>query len=166
MLERIKTPEDLYNFELGAALSMERKNLNLLDNNAEEAHDPQLQQLMRHHQDETRQQIGNIEQAFGALGWDVDDSPCLPMEALEKEAQVKMKMTDESLVDAVIVSGSAETEHHEIAVYESLVKNARAMGRQDVASLLQQNLEQEQHTLQEVQGMADRVVARMPDRPV
>jgi ferritin-like metal-binding protein YciE len=166
MLERIKTPQDLYHFELGSALSMERKALNLLDDSAEEARDPALEQLLREHREETRQQVGRVEQAFSQMGWDVDDSPCLPMEALEKESQVKLKLTEEQLRDAVICSGAAETEHHEIAVYESLIAEARALGRDDVAATLQQNLRQEQHALQRVQDMSSRVVGQMPQRQV
>ena len=54
------------------------------------------------------------------------------------------------MIDAVILSGAAETEHHEIAVYEGLITEAQAMGKDDIVKLLQQNLEQEQHTLEEV----------------
>jgi ferritin-like metal-binding protein YciE len=54
------------------------------------------------------------------------------------------------VVDAVILSGAAETEHHEIAVYEGLITEAAAMGKQDIVQLLTQNLEQEEHTLEEV----------------
>jgi ferritin-like metal-binding protein YciE len=50
----------------------------------------------------------------------------------------------------VILAGCAETEHHEIAVYENLIVHANAMGHEDVAGLLQENLDQEQHTLGEV----------------
>jgi ferritin-like metal-binding protein YciE len=63
------------------------------------------------------------------------------------------KKTDKSLIDSVLLQGAVEVEHHEIAVYENLIVNARAMGREDVASLLAQNLEQEQHTLREVSGL-------------
>ena len=52
---------------------------------------------------------------------------------------------------------TAETEHHEIAVYEGLIINAWAMGRDDVVRLLEQNLEQEQHTLDEVKQSLERV---------
>jgi ferritin-like metal-binding protein YciE len=47
----------------------------------------------------------------------------------------------------VLHSGAAETEHHEIAVYEGLITHPEAMGKSDVAELLKQNLEQEQHAL-------------------
>ena len=48
------------------------------------------------------------------------------------------------------LAGCAETEHHEIAVYESLIVHATALGHEDVVALFQENLEQEQHTLGEV----------------
>lgn len=159
MFERLNTPEELYNYKLGAALKMEQTVLDMLDDNAEHAHDAELMQLFRHHQDETRQQISNLEQAFAAFGWEPDDSPCPTVEGLEKEAKMTVKKTDDALVDHVLVMGAAETEHHEIAVYEGLITEARAMGRDDVVALLQKNLEQEQHTLQEVQSAGARVAA-------
>src|SRR5438552_6928869 len=38
----------------------------------------------------------------------------------------------------------------EIAVYNGLIMKAEAMGEEDVANLLRENLEQEEHTLEEV----------------
>jgi ferritin-like metal-binding protein YciE len=157
MLGRIDNAQELYNFKLGSALTMENKTLDILDANIEEAQDESLKQLFRHHQDETRQQISNIEQAFGKLGWDVDDKPCPSMEALEQENKAEANLAAKKLKDAVVLGGASETEHHEIAMYENLITGARAMGRDDVASLLQQNMEQEQHTLQEVQNASQRV---------
>ena len=61
-----------------------------------------------------------------------------------------LKLAADELNDAVILAGCAETEHHEIAVYENLIVHADAMGHDDVVALLRENLEQEQHTLGEV----------------
>jgi ferritin-like metal-binding protein YciE len=61
-----------------------------------------------------------------------------------------LKLVDDQLKDDVILAGCAKTEHLEIAVYENLIVHANAMGHEDIASLLQENLEQEQHTLGEV----------------
>jgi ferritin-like metal-binding protein YciE len=150
MFERLDTPEELFNFKLGCALSMEHDVLESLQTLEDKAQRNELKQLFRHHQDETRQQISNIEQAFRAMGQEPDDKPAPSAEALEKEAKANIRRTDDRLVDAMILSGAAETEHHEIAVYEGLIAFAEARGAQDVAQLLRQNLEQEQHTLQEV----------------
>ncbi|WP_051324530.1 YciE/YciF ferroxidase family protein [Candidatus Solirubrobacter pratensis] len=163
MFERLNTPEEAFNYQLGAALKMEHTVLDkILADNMEEAQDAKLKELFRHHMDETRQQIDNLEQAFSAFGWEVDDSPCPAIEAIHKEGKTNVKKTDDSIVDSIIVSGAAETEHHEIAVYESLITNARAMGRDDVVSLLQQNLAQEQHTLEEVKRSAEQIAAALP----
>src|SRR5205823_10957242 len=121
------------------------------------AQQEQLKQQFRHHADETRQQIANLEQAFGALGEEPDDSPCPAIQGIDKEGKANIKKADDSVVDAVILSGAAETEHHEIAVYENLITHARAMGYEDVVRLLSENLEQEQHTLDEVKEATEKV---------
>jgi ferritin-like metal-binding protein YciE len=163
MFERLNTPEEAYNYKLGAALKMERTVLEkILDDSAEEARDPRVRQLFRHHADETREQISNLEKVFERFGWDVDESPCPAIEALHKEAKTNVKKTDDELVDSVILSGALEVEHHEIAVYEGLIINARAMGRDDVVPLLEENLEQERHTKQEAASALQSVAAAQP----
>ncbi len=163
MFERLNTPEEAYNFKLGAALKMEHTVLEkILADSIEESQDDSVTRLFRHHAEETRQQIRNLEQVFSAFGWDVDDSPCPAIEAIHKEAKSNVKKTDDAIVDSIILSGALETEHHEIAVYEALIVNARAMGREDVVSLLEQNLEQEQHTLHEAKSALEKVAAVSP----
>jgi ferritin-like metal-binding protein YciE len=75
------------------------------------------------------------------------DSPCLAIEGLAKEGKATIKKTGESIVDAVVLSAATESEHHEIAVYDTLICNAEARGASEVAALLSQNLEQEKHAL-------------------
>jgi ferritin-like metal-binding protein YciE len=160
MFERLDDLQEAYNYKLGAALKMEQTVLEkILDDSIDEVQDPAVRQLFRHHADETREQITNLEKVFGLFGWEVDESPCPAIEALHKEAKTNVKKTDESIVDAMILSSALETEHHEIAVYEGLIIKARAMGREDVCALLQQNLEQEQHTLEEATSALEKVAA-------
>lgn len=147
---RIRTPEDLFLSTLGSALKMENTVEKMLGELAEQANDDELKKQLRHHREETQQQIKNVNRAFEALGKEPDESPCLPIEGIEKEGKAKLRLADDSLEDAVILAGCAETEHHEIAVYENLIVHAEAMGHDDVAALLRENLEQEQHTLGEV----------------
>jgi hypothetical protein len=61
----------------------------------------------------------------------------------------------------VILSGAADTEHHEISVCEGLITKAEAMGHQDVVALLQENLEQEQHTLEEVKRASQQLAKEL-----
>jgi ferritin-like metal-binding protein YciE len=165
MFERLNTPQEAYNYKLGAALKMERTVLEMLEDNEKSAQDERVAHLFRHHRDETRQQIANLERAFAAFGWDVDDSPCPAIEGIQKEGKANAKKTDDAIVDSVLLMGGMETEHHEIAVYEGLIINARAMGREDVVRLLQQNLEQEEHTLSELKETLHKVATVSPKQP-
>jgi ferritin-like metal-binding protein YciE len=158
---KIETGRELFTYKLGAALTMEETVLGMLGQLEEAAQSQELKQQLRHHAEETRQQITNLEQAFSALGVEQDDKPCPAIEGIEKEGQQMIKMADEPLVDAVILGGAAATEHHEIAVYEGLITKAEAMGEQDVVALLQENLEQEQHTLEEVKTAAQKEAQRL-----
>ncbi|MHB8531382.1 MAG: YciE/YciF ferroxidase family protein [Solirubrobacteraceae bacterium] len=150
MFERLNTPEEIFSFKLGGALKMENTILEMLADLEEAAQREELKAALRSHAAETRRHVANIEAAFQLLGEEVEDSPCPAIEGLQAEGKATIKKTDDSVVDAVILAGAAETEHHEIAVYETLITNAEARGASDVAQLLQENLQSEQRTLQEV----------------
>jgi ferritin-like metal-binding protein YciE len=153
MFERLNNPEEALNFKLGAALKMEQTVLEMLEENIESSQAEKAKELFRHHHQETQGHVRNLEQAFQALDWEVDTSPCPAIEGIEKEGKANVKKTDDSLVDVVILQGAVETEHHEIGVYENLILNARALGRDDVADILGRNLEDERHTLEEVRDL-------------
>jgi ferritin-like metal-binding protein YciE len=152
MLERIKiaNADELFLANLASALRLENTVERMLGTLAEEAQSAELTQQLRHHREETQAQIRNVRQVFQALGKEPDESPCLPIEGIEKQGQALLKLADDSLKDDVILAGCAETEHLEIAIYENLIVHAGAMGHEDVVALLRENLEQEQHTLGEV----------------
>ena len=150
MFDKLNNSREVFGHQLGSAYQMEQDVLQMLGDLEGEAQRDELKQQFRHHADETRQQIDNIEQAFRALGEEPDDSPHLVTKALDKQAKADIKMADDSIVDTVILSGAEQTEHHEIAVYESLIAQAEQLGEPNVVTLLQQNLQVEQHTLEEV----------------
>jgi ferritin-like metal-binding protein YciE len=157
MFERLHTPEELFSFKLGSALKMENTVLEMLGELQSTTQREELRNLFAHHAEETKGQIANIERCFQLLGQDPDESPCPAIEGLEKEGKSTFKKTDDSIVDNAVLSGAAETEHHEIAVYQSLITNAEANGQSEIASLLHQNLSQEQHTLEEVSQASQRI---------
>ena len=157
MFERLNTPEEIFSFKLGAALKMETTILEMLADLEEAAQREELKAALREHAEETRQHVQNIERAFQALGEEVDDSPCPAIEGLQAEGKATIKKTDNSVVDAVILAGAAETEHHEIAVYNTLITNAEARGAEEVVQLLKQNLQSEQQTLQEIEQTSQRM---------
>jgi ferritin-like metal-binding protein YciE len=159
-MTKVHNPHELFTFKLGAALKMENTVLEMLGELTEEANAGELKQQLRHHAEETKGQIRNLEQAFKAIGAEAEEQPCPAIEGIEKEGQANLKKVEDELKDHVILAGCAETEHHEIAVYENLMIHADAMGHDDVVALLRENLEQEQHTLGEVMRAAVQMAQR------
>jgi ferritin-like metal-binding protein YciE len=143
----IETPHELFVHKLGAALTMEETILGMLENLQEEASDPTLQRNLQQHHRETQQHVANLQQIFRALGEEPETQSCPAIEGLEKEGKQMIKEVDESLVDAVILGGVIETEHHEIAVYDNLIITAEQMDDEDIVALLHENLEQEEAVL-------------------
>jgi ferritin-like metal-binding protein YciE len=144
----IESPRELFVHKLGAALKMEKTIHNTLPQLEKEANDGELKRNLAQHRRETEQQLRNLERVFEALGEDPTEQPCPTIEALEKEREQNLKQVADDLNDAVVLSGLIETEAHEIAVYDGLITQAEAMDEQDIVALLQENLEQEQATLQ------------------
>jgi ferritin-like metal-binding protein YciE len=147
---QLGNPKELFVHNLGATLTMETTVEKMLGKVVEKANSAELKKQLRHHREETQAQIRNLHQVFQSLGMEPQTSPCPAIEGIEKEGEANLKMADESLHDDVILAGCAETEHHEIAVYENLIIHANALGHEDIVPLFQENLEQEQHTLGEV----------------
>ena len=143
----IETPRELFVHKLGAALTMEETILDMLENLQQEASDPQLQRNLKQHYKETQQHVANLQQIFRALGEEPETQSCPAIDGLEKEGKQMIKEADDSLVNAVILGGVIETEHHEIAVYDGLIIKAEQMDDEDIVALLHENLEQEEATL-------------------
>jgi ferritin-like metal-binding protein YciE len=156
--ETIESPRELYVHKLGAALKMEKTILeDMLPELEEAANDSGLKQSLRQHRRETEGHVKNLMQVFRALGEQPDEQSCPAIEGLQKEGHSMLGQVDESLNDAVILSGVVETEAHEIAVYDGLITTAHAMGEEDIVALLQENLESEQQTLQKARKASEMV---------
>ena len=159
-MPQIDDARKLFVHQLGEALSMERTVLTMLKKNEQAAAEPTVKQLFAHHRDETEGQIRNLEQAFESLGEKATGHTCHGMEGMKKEAQDLVEKVAPELLDGALAGAATHVEHYEIATYEGLITKADAMGREEVVALLQENLEQEQHTLQEVSRAAQQLTQR------
>lgn len=144
---RVDNPKELFVHNLGATLTMENTIDGMLGTLIEQATGAELKQQLRDHREETQAQIRNLHGVFQALGKEPAEQPCPAIEGIQQQAAANLKLTAPELHDSVILAGCAETEHHEIAVYENLIVHAGALNHDDVVALLQENLEQEQHAL-------------------
>ena len=68
MFEHLNTPEEIFNFKLGSALSMEQKLVEVLEELEANARRDDIKQALRTHRDQTRQHVTNVEQCCKLLG--------------------------------------------------------------------------------------------------
>ena len=156
---KMSDPRDLFLHELGDVLYAEKTLVKALPKLQEEASDEELASGFADHLEETRQHVKNLEQAFEALGEPAKAEKCPGIEGIKKEHDdfVANESPTSEVLDAFLTGAGARTEHYEIAAYEGLVTMATAMGEDDVASLLNENLEQEKAALAKMQTIGKRL---------
>ncbi len=162
-MAQISDPKQLFEHELGMALGAERKVLATLKKLERSAQRDELKQQFHHHLEETEGQIENIEQAMQAIGAEGGHESDAAT-GIAAEGDKLLDKVDDELIDAVLLGAAAKTEHVEIAMYEGLITKAEAMGADDVVALLEENLEQEQHTLEEVKQASQRLSQELAAR--
>jgi ferritin-like metal-binding protein YciE len=156
-MAQISDPKTLFEHELGMALGAERKVLTTLRKLEKSAQRDELKQQFHHHLEETEGQIKNIEQALEGIGAKVGAHEADSANGIAAEGDKLVGKVDEELIDAVLLGAAAKTEHVEIAMYEGLITKAEAMGADDIVALLEENLEQEKHTLEEVKQASQKL---------
>jgi ferritin-like metal-binding protein YciE len=159
-------PRELFLHELGDVLYAERALVKTLPQLEREASDEELATGFGQHLEETRQHVENIEKAFEALGEKPKAEKCAGIEGLKKEHDdfVSQESPSAEVLDAFLVGAGARTEHYEIAAYEGLVTTAEAMGENEVAKLLTQNLEQENKTLEQLKKIGARLAGEAAEQ--
>ena len=156
---KISDPRHLLLHELGDVLYAEKTLVKALPKLQEEASDAELASGFADHLEETRQHVKNLEHAFEALGEPAKAEKCPGIEGIKKEHDdfVANESPTPEVLDAFLTGAGARTEHYEIAAYEGLVTMATAMGEDNVASLLNENLEQEKAALAKMQTIGKRL---------
>lgn len=151
----LATPHELFVLELADAMSAEQIILTMLPELAKEARHPEVKQAIQEHEQETRQQVKNLQQAFKQLGEDPEPTTCHAAEGLRKEhAALHDEQPTPEILEMANLAGAAKTEHYEIATYTALVQMARDLGEREVASLLKENLDQEKAMAKRVQALS------------
>jgi ferritin-like metal-binding protein YciE len=152
-------PRSLFLHELGDVLFAERTLVKALPKLRDEASDKELAQSFAEHLEQTKQHVKNVEKAFDALGKTAKAERCPAIEGIKKEHDefVESESPSPEILDSFLTGAGARAEHYEIAAYEGLITNARAMGEREVERLLSENLEQEKAALSKIQSIGKRL---------
>jgi ferritin-like metal-binding protein YciE len=155
----ITEPRQLFVNELQAMLYVEQKLASdVLPQLADEVSNSEFKEEIRHHLDETKQHVANVERVFELLGEEpkADKSHAVDGLVAQHDKVVKNIRTDE-LRDFFDAGAAAKTEHLEIAAYESLITAAETLGDDEIVSLLEENLDQEKDALKQAKKVSETI---------
>jgi ferritin-like metal-binding protein YciE len=160
--ETIDTPLALFVHELSDIRSAETIILTMLDEAIEAVSNAQLKAGLKAHRTQTQGHLDNVDQVFALIGESPEPIECKGAKGLHEEAQDAIKeQPAPAILDSMIASGAMKTEHYEIVSYEGLVDQAKSLGQNDAAKLLQANLKEEKETLKKLEELEPKLSTKV-----
>ena len=149
------TLDELFEHNLKDVYGAEQRLVESLDEMAGEATDREAKKLFQQHKKETQGQIKRLEKVFKTLGMKPEAQPCPGMEGLIKEKKSFSKeKPSEDILGFYNLHAAQKVERYEITSYEGLSEAAQHMGMDEAVDLLQQNLDEEERTLDLLKQLA------------
>lgn len=124
---------------------------------AKAATSQELKDAFTHHLEETKTHVERIEQVFEMLEEKPQAKKCEAMEGITKEGEsiIEDTETGTSTRDVGLILAGQKVEHYEIATYGGLIQLAKNLGRDDVAEILIQTLQEEKNADEQLTTVAE-----------
>ena len=108
------------------------------------AQDAELKKALDGHKTETEHQIVRLEQIFTIMGHKPEGVPCEAIKGILKEGHEVLEKFGGTLAgDAGLIAACQSVEHYEICRYGTMKRWATEIGMKEVASLLDETLQEE-----------------------
>ena len=154
----VKTMDELLLDELKDLYSAEKQITKALPKMAKAAVSPDLKKAFETHLEETQGHIERLDKIFETLGKSPRGKVCHGMEGLLEEGSEVMEEAEKGGVrDAALISAAQRVEHYEMAGYGSVREYASLLGQKQIASLLDETLEEEKATDEKLTGIAKKI---------
>jgi len=138
------TLHDAFLDELKDSFDAEKQLIKALPKLAKAATSAPLRAAFESHLEETHEHVARIEQAFELLEEKAKGKHCDGMAGIIDEGSSVMEEDfDDATMDACLVASGQRAEHYEMAAYGTLVAWAKALGHAEIATLLEQTLNEE-----------------------
>jgi ferritin-like metal-binding protein YciE len=141
--------------ELGDIYDAEKQLLKGLPKLARAAQHEELRRGFEEHLEQTEGQAERLEQVFEIIGEEPKATACKAMQGLLSECDELIKKQSG---DAALICAAQKIEHYEIASYGSLQAWARLLDEEDAADLLEETLDEERDTDEQLTEMAESVI--------
>ena len=155
---KLENLQQLFVKELRDLYDAENQITDALPKLIDAANHPELKHALQEHLSVTKQQISRLDTIFHTLGEKPTGETCKGMKGVIKEGdEIVSAGGDPSTVDAGIISAAQRVEHYEMAGYGTVRTYAKLLGHQQMASLLQQTLDEEEEADKELSEIANTV---------
>jgi len=154
----MQTAHELFLHEMADILDGERRLLEALEEQANNASRPELKNAFESHRNQTQKQIERLQQAFESIGEEPEQTQCKGLMGLiEEYRSFAEEEPAEDILDIFSTGAAEKVEKYEISSYESLIRLARQMKHTKATQLLSQNLKEEQATLKKMQAFGKKL---------
>lgn len=151
-----KSLDDLLKQQLHDLYDAEHRLTDALLKMAEKASSPELATAFAEHLQETKGQIARLEKIFSLINEDPKREKCHAITGLIKEGEDMLAADGaHDVIDAGLIASAQRVEHYEIAGYGSARTFAQRLGYSEVASLLEQTLNEEKRADAKLTGIAE-----------
>jgi ferritin-like metal-binding protein YciE len=154
--KEMTTMNDLFIQGLGSMYYAEQQILQALPQMVGKTTSSELRSAFENHLAETRNQVLRIERVFEMHGAEPKAGSCPAIDGLIKEAdEVAGDIGDKQVLDAALIAAAQSVEHYEIGRYGTLISWVIQLGRDDCASVLDENLQEEKAADQTLTEIAE-----------
>jgi len=155
----LESLEDLLQEELRDMYDAEKQLTKALPKLSKKASSPELKDAFDEHLRQTEGHIERLEQVFEQLEIPVRAKKCEGMKNLIAEGdEMIAEAEDDSTRDALMIAAAQKVEHYEMASYGTMRTWATLLGKNDAASLFQENLDEEKEADQKLTEIAESFV--------
>ena len=136
---------ELFLDELKDIYWAEKHLLKALPKMAKASTSDELNKAFNDHLETTRGHVTRLEEAFELLGEKAQAKKCEAMAGLTKEGDSIIEDTEKGTLtrDVGLIMAAQKVEHYEIATYGSLAQLAKTLGKNDIADLMNETLNEE-----------------------
>jgi ferritin-like metal-binding protein YciE len=150
--------KQLYIKELRDTYDAEKRITKALPKMAKAATSSRLREAFQRHLEQTNNHIARLEQIFEELDESPTGETCDGMEGLIEEGSNLIEEDLEVEVkDAGLISAAQRVEHYEMAAYGTVRTYANILGDKKAAALLQETLDEEKQTDQNLTTLAESI---------
>lgn len=154
-MTRLDTLQDLLVDQLQNLYTAQNKITKTLPKLIQVSASDDLKNAFNAHLKTTHLQLSRLDEVFQKLSISHDHHVCPGIDGLIEEGELVMVLQgDPAIKDAAIISTAQRIEHYEIALYITARTFARELGYNDIAALLEDNLEEQTDTEKQLTSLA------------